>query len=187
MWLLLATWVLAQPYSPQGSPAPAKSSAAGTNTPPHSPDEAGESSSKDTKIDLSPPKSDSKEHPNSGVADEALGQHPYDPHKAEKAIEIGDFYFRRDNYKAALDRYQEALQWKPNDAVATFKLAEALEKLGRIQEARVNFQAYLKILPDGPEAKKARKALSKLPPAAADSARKPQAGNSAPVGSSPQN
>jgi len=151
------------------------------NAPPRSSDETGESSSKDTKIDISAPRSDAKEHPNSGVADEVLELRPYNPHKAQKAIEVGDFYFRRENFRAALSRYQEALQWKPGDAVATFKSAQSFEKLARFQEARTNYEAYLKILPGGPQSQEARKALSKLPPAVADSTQKQQKTGSAPA------
>ena len=35
--------------------------------------------------------------------------HPYDPHRASKDIEVGDFYFKKKNYGAALERYREAL------------------------------------------------------------------------------
>jgi Flp pilus assembly protein TadD len=76
---------------------------------------------------------------------------------------VGDFYARRENYRAALSRYQEALQWKPNDAEATFRCAQMLERLDRRQEARANYQAYLKMMPEGPHAKEANKALDKLP------------------------
>ena len=44
-----------------------------------------------------------------------------------KDVEIGDYYFKRENYKGALSRYCEALQYKPNDAVANFRIAESLE------------------------------------------------------------
>jgi Flp pilus assembly protein TadD len=118
---------------------------------------------------------DAKAHPNSGVADDVLELRSYNPQKARKAIEVGDFYFRRDNYRAALNRYQEALQWKPDDAGATFKSAASLEKLGRLQEARARYEAYLKLLPGGPHAKEARKALDKLPAAVPEAARHQQA------------
>jgi len=64
--------------------------------------EAGESSSRDSRIDLSPPKDDAKNHPYSGAAvSDAEAEispdvqefHPWDPHKALKDIEVGDFYF----------------------------------------------------------------------------------------------
>jgi len=33
---------------------------------------------------------------------------PWNPMKALKDVEIGDFYFKRKNYRAALDRYKES-------------------------------------------------------------------------------
>ena len=88
--------------------------------------------------------------------------------KAMKDIEVGDFYYKKENYRAAISRYREALEYKPHDAEATFKLAEALNKTDDTAGAIENYQAYLKILPDGPYAKKAHEALDKLkakPPA----------------------
>ena len=38
--------------------------------------------------------------------------HPWNPHKAAKDIEVGDYYFKRKNYRAAEDRYREALFYK---------------------------------------------------------------------------
>jgi tetratricopeptide (TPR) repeat protein len=134
--------------------------------------EAGESSSRDTRIDISPPKNDAKDHPNSTSAvedveadtppDDVQEFHPWDPHKAMKDIEVGDFYFKKKNYRAALDRYREALVYKPNDALANFRMGECLEKLKLPEEARVHYQQYLKILPHGPLAPEAEKALEKL-------------------------
>jgi Flp pilus assembly protein TadD len=185
VWVVLAGWAVAQQYPPEDFPAqlPTKQQKTQKTTKlpstdnefPLGPDAAGESSSKDTKINLSPPMGDAKAHPNSGVADDVLELRSYNPQKARKAIEVGDFYFRRDNYRAALNRYQEALQWKPDDAEATFKSAASLEKLGRLQEARARYEAYLKLLPDGPHAKEARKALDKLPAAVPEAARHQQA------------
>jgi len=157
----------AQPQSPPPKSPP-------QNQPPPRSDrsqEAGESSSKDTRIDLSPPKDDAKSHPYSGSAvsdaeSETAGDveefHPWDPHRAMKDVEVGDFYLKRKNYRAAQARYREALLYKPNDAIATFRLAQCLEKMGEIEEARINYDAYLKILPHGPLAEEARKGLERL-------------------------
>jgi len=82
--------------------------------------------------------------------------------KALKDIEVGDFYYKRKNYKAALDRYKEALYYKDNDAVASFRLAECHDKLGNKEEARKFYAQYLKILPEGPLAKDAHVALDRL-------------------------
>ena len=138
----------------------------------------GSSSSKADTIDVSPPPDDARNHPNSEEAvheaEDAAGLlegdeiggiqefHPWDPHKAEKDIEVGDFYFKHQNYLAALDRYQEALYYKNNDAIATFKLATCQEKLGDSEEARKSYQAYLKLLPEGPLSADARKAVVRL-------------------------
>jgi tetratricopeptide (TPR) repeat protein len=138
----------------------------------------GESSSKDDDVDLSPPKGDEAAHPNSpssfGASGAAPGadvneMHPFDPHKAAKDIEVGDFYFKRKNYGAAESRYREALLYKDNDAIATYRLAVCLEKLDRPDEAQEAYESYLKILPYGHEAEHAKKALERLKSAAAKS------------------
>jgi tetratricopeptide (TPR) repeat protein len=132
---------------------------------------AGESSSHDTKIDLSPPKDDAKDHPFSDTSDpdaeadtpgDTQEVHPWDPHKAAKDIEVGDFYFKRKSYGAALARYQDALLWKDNDAEANFRLGQCFEKVNNPTEAAAHYQTYLKILPYGPYAVEAQKALDRL-------------------------
>jgi tetratricopeptide (TPR) repeat protein len=128
--------------------------------------EAGESSSRDTKIDISPPRDDAKNHPSSSTTTDETTDvqelHPWNPHKALKDIEVGDFYFKRKNYRAALDRYQEALVYKPSDAIANFRIAECMEKMDDPDGAVAHYQEYLKILPNGPLSKEAEKNLEKL-------------------------
>jgi tetratricopeptide (TPR) repeat protein len=141
--------------------------------------EPGESSSKDTRIDLSPPADDAKAHPQSSeiLMDEGTSGnadvsefHPWNPHKAAKDIEVGDYYFKeRKNFRAAADRYREALLYKENDAVATFRLAVCLEKLDQPDEALKEYEAYLKILPHGPQEVEAQKAIQRLKATAANS------------------
>jgi tetratricopeptide (TPR) repeat protein len=132
--------------------------------------EAGESSSHDTRLDLSPPKDDAKNHPNSSVVEtnpedepaDVQEMHPWNPYRAMKDDEVGDFYFKRKSYRAALARYQDALIWKEKDAIANFRIAQCYEKLDQLDQAIPYYQEYLKILPEGPFAKEARKALEKL-------------------------
>jgi tetratricopeptide (TPR) repeat protein len=159
--LLFATAVtLAQ----QNSPQPSERSR-----------EAEESSSRDTRIDISPPKDDAKKHPNSAdsVSDltaEGMAEppsdvqefHPWNPMKAIKDIEVGDYYFKRKNYRAALDRYKEALYYKENDAISTFRIGQCEEKVGSKDEAKKYYEQYLKILPEGPFAKEAHTSLERL-------------------------
>lgn len=133
----------------------------------------GQSSSKDSPIDLSPPADDEKAHPESSdILEDVEGApgnagvtefHPWNPHKAAKDIEVGDYYFKeRKNYRAAADRYREALAFKPNDAVATFRLAVCLEKMDQPNDARKEYENYLKILPQGPQSAEAQKAIQRL-------------------------
>ena len=139
--------------------------------------EAQESSSRAARIDLSPPKDDAKNHPGSkgfvndlgipGIADNPDTSgiqefHPWNPLRAAKDVEVGDYYFRRKNYKGALERYKDALYYKDNDAVASFRLAVCQEKLGDRAEATKYYEQYLKILPEGPLAKDARSSLDRL-------------------------
>ncbi len=122
---------------------------------------------------MSPPEDDAKSHPQSStaVAEAQAGVlsgngvtefRTWDPHKAAKDIEVGDFYFKRKNYRAAEERYRDALRFKENDAVATLRLAVSLEKLGILDDARLEYESYLKILPHGPEAEQAQKAIDRL-------------------------
>ena len=124
--------------------------------------EQGQSSSKDTQVDLSAPDNDLSSHPESEDVSQPSEFKPWNPHKAMKNVEVGDYYFKQKNYNAAISRYREALEWKPKDAVATFKLAQALEQKGDKEEAVANYQAYLKILPKGPNALESQKAIERL-------------------------
>ena len=129
------------------------------------PRDAGDSSSRDSIIDLSPPHDDAKNHPNASSDDDydqAQEFHPWDPHKADKNVEVGDFYFKRENYRAAESRYREALYWKNDDAIASFRLAQCLDRLGKDDEALQYYQGYLKILPHGPDAEEAQKSVTRL-------------------------
>jgi len=124
-------------------------------------------------VDLSAPADDEKKHPQSSAAvanaeaeslDDAgvTEMHAWDPHKAAKDVEVGDFYFKRKNYRAAEARYRDALLFKDNDAIATIRLAVCLEKLGILDDARAEYASYLRILPHGPEAREAEKAIARL-------------------------
>jgi tetratricopeptide (TPR) repeat protein len=79
-----------------------------------------------------------------------------------KDMEIGDFNFKDKNYRGAELRFRDALNYKPDQPDATFKLAESLNRLDKNDEAKQKYQAYLKVQPDGPYAERARIALQRL-------------------------
>lgn len=137
---------------PAGTAPPRTDARPPEPSPGASPDQS--SSSEQARGDISPPKEDELAHPG--------GEREWNPLRAMKDVEVGDYYYKAGNYKAAISRFREALEFKPRDAVATFKLAEALEKNGELDEARAQYEAYLAILNDGPSAGDARKALERL-------------------------
>ncbi len=147
----------AEDQPPQQPPVPAN------QAPPRASD-VNESSSKDNAIPFGE---------GSGPAPDVQELHPYNPHQADKEVEVGTFYFKRYNYRAAESRFEEALQYMPNHAEAIFRLAESQEKLGKYDQARANYEKYLKILPDGPFAQTAKKALGKLGTQAKDTTSPP--------------
>jgi tetratricopeptide (TPR) repeat protein len=162
--IALALTVTAQD-APSGPPRSDSEDAPATrsgrqNAPPRS---NGESSSRDTKIDLSPPPGESGSAP--GAEPEGIDvreMRPWDPHKADKNVEVGDYYLTQKNYRAAISRYREALYWQDNHAIAQFRLGQSLEAVGQFAEARKYYEGYLKILPSGSFAQEARKALERL-------------------------
>ena len=139
------------PSKDQG-PGPGSNQAPPRSEPNPSPRGPGDSSSRDTDWNAAP------EEPDSSVTE----FRPWDPHRAMKDIEVGDFYRKQQNYRAALSRYCEALTYKPNDAVATFRVGEALEKSGDLAGAQAYYEAYLKILPGGPFAGQCNKSLERF-------------------------
>jgi tetratricopeptide (TPR) repeat protein len=83
--------------------------------------------------------------------------------EAQRNHDAGEIYYRDKNYRGSESRFRAALRYEPADPVATFGLAESLEKHGKRDEARDAYQTYLIILPNGPSAAEAKKALKRLP------------------------
>ncbi len=86
------------------------------------------------------------------------------PGRAKKDTEVGGFYLNSGNYQGALERFQDALATDPTNVDAIFGLAEAQQNLKKNTDAARNYQLYLDIVPNGPKAKQAIKALKTLQP-----------------------
>ncbi|MCI0353692.1 MAG: tetratricopeptide repeat protein [Acidobacteria bacterium] len=128
------------------------------------------SSSRDTQVDLSPPGQEKPTRTTRKAPDDVQELKRYDPHAAEKDIEVGEYYLKTGNLKGAIARFRWALENKPNDALATFRLAQALEKAGQLENAREYYGKYLQILPKGEFAAECQKALQRLPAPPSESA-----------------
>lgn len=73
-----------------------------------------------------------------------------------KSVEIGNFYLRKGKLKAALSRFQEAVQADATYAPAHLGLGKVYEKMGRKQKALDAYQHYLDELPSAKQAQEAR-------------------------------
>lgn len=157
--LSFASFALAQERSPDDQPhIVPKNMPQPKETP--TPEPKGESSSKDSEINLEGPDRTSS----SNSASDVHETRPYDPHKAAKDVEVGQYYLKHKNYRAALDRLNEALLYKPNDADATFYLAQTQEKVELYPLAYQNYGNYLKLFKEGPFVKEAQEAMKRIEP-----------------------
>ena len=75
-----------------------------------------------------------------------------DPDKARKAVEIGNFYYKRENYKAAEIRYREAILYGPDWPEGYEKLVKTLETMARYDQAIQACREFLKAVPDSKKA-----------------------------------
>lgn len=88
----------------------------------------------------------------------------YSPARAAHDLQVGDFYFRRQDYHGALSRYQGALSHQPDLPAALWGCARAAYRLHDNPLAETYLRRYLAVAPAGREAKNARKLLARLDP-----------------------
>jgi len=89
----------------------------------------------------------------------------YVPPSARQSVEIGNFYFRRKDYRGALSRFEEAAKDDPYYAPAYLGLGKVYEKTGRKRKALAAYHKYLNALPSqkqADEAKGVHKAIRRL-------------------------
>jgi tetratricopeptide (TPR) repeat protein len=86
------------------------------------------------------------------------------PLEAGRNIVAGNFYFKKNNYRAAANRYKRAVCWDPSSAEGFLKLAESDEKMKDRQGAREAYEKYLAVAPDAKNAAEIRKKIAKYPP-----------------------
>lgn len=87
---------------------------------------------------------------------------PFDPLRAQKSFEVGLFYFNKKNYYAAISRFKEAIQFKPNFALAYRMLGESHDKRKEKRLAVENYEKYLELLPAAEDAAKIRERVAEL-------------------------
>jgi len=74
-----------------------------------------------------------------------------DPARSRENLNIGNTYFKRRNYTAAISRYIEAIAWQENSIPAHEALARAYEKNGDFAKAIQTLEAVVEKNPDSPK------------------------------------
>jgi len=101
--------------------------------------------------------------PNTDTATQNAPDQPkWDPLRAEKDLEVGQYYMKRGDYDAAIDRFNDAIEAKPGYAIPFRWLGEAEEKKGVKKKAMKAYQRYLDLVPHADDADKIRKKIEKL-------------------------
>ena len=83
----------------------------------------------------------------------------FNPLEAARDIRIGNYYFKRGRYPAALSRYQEATKWNPNMAEAYLHIGETAEKMKDKKTAKEAYQKYIEMAPDSKDAERLKKKI----------------------------
>ena len=84
------------------------------------------------------------------------------PALAEQNINIGNQYFKKRNYIAAIDRYLSALEYQPDSIPACEALGRAYEKNGDISKAVDLYTNFAMKNPNSPKASEFRAKAAKL-------------------------
>ena len=65
--------------------------------------------------------------------------------KAAQNVDVGDYYFAKENYRGALFRYEDASKEKPKDAAIRVRLGRAFEKLRELEKATEQYETAKKL------------------------------------------
>ena len=121
-----------------------------------------ESSSKPAEAPKAP-QSKPAGRPKTDTATQSAPDQPtWDPLRAEKDLEVGQYYMKKRDLDAAIDRFQDATVAKPGYAIPFRFLAEAQEKKGLKKQAIKSYQRYLDLYPHAEDAEKVKKKIDKL-------------------------
>ncbi len=79
-----------------------------------------------------------------------------------RRLAVANFHFAQGNYKASAALFNNVLESRPNSAEAMFGLAESQEKLGKMDEAKRQYEACSKVAPNSPYGGLSRIAIKRL-------------------------
>jgi tetratricopeptide (TPR) repeat protein len=101
--------------------------------------------------------------PNSDNATENAPDQPkWDPLRAEKDMQVGQYYMHKGDMDAAIDRFEDATMAKPGYALPFRLLGEAQEKKGLKRQAIKSYTRYLDLYPKAEDKDKVQKRIDRL-------------------------
>ena len=101
--------------------------------------------------------------PNTDTATQnAPNQPTWDPLRAEKDMQVGEYYMHKGDIDAAIDRFEDAALAKPGYALPFRYLGEAQEKKGMKKKAIQSYKRYLDLYPKAEDKDKIQKKIDKL-------------------------
>lgn len=89
-------------------------------------------------------------------------QFSFNPVKSKRDVEVGNFYFKKGDYKGASDRFRDATKWNDGNAEAWLRLGEAEEKKQDRGAAKDAYTKYLQLAPDAKNVAEVKKRLGRL-------------------------
>jgi tetratricopeptide (TPR) repeat protein len=92
----------------------------------------------------------------------APDQPMWDPLRAEKDMQVGEYYMHKGDVDAAIDRFEDAALAKPGYALPYRYLGEAQEKKGMKKRAIQSYKRYLDLYPKAEDKDKIQKRIDKL-------------------------
>jgi tetratricopeptide (TPR) repeat protein len=101
--------------------------------------------------------------PNTDNATQNASDQPtWDPLRAEKDMQVGQYYMHKGDIDAAIDRFEDAALAKPGYALPFRLLGEAQEKKGLKKQAIKSYKRYLDLYPHAEDKDKVQKKIDKL-------------------------
>jgi hypothetical protein len=169
----------AKPANPPDSPSPATTPSAAatqhpfpTQPPPKLPgDDSSSSSSSSSDDPNAAPADDTTAKGDPSNPPEGTSVHrklpkvkrvQTDDERVDEDLSVAKFYLNDENYQGAYLRAKDAVSVQPDYSATHFALAEIAQKMKKKDEAIAEYQAYLKLDPNGEKAKAAKKALAEL-------------------------
>ena len=92
----------------------------------------------------------------------APDQPTWDPLRAERDLEVGQYYMHKGDLDAAIDRFEDAALAKPGYAIPYRFLGECQEKKGLKRDAIKSYTRYLDLFPHAEDKEKIEKKIEKL-------------------------